>query len=157
MNSIIRCIEGKKAESYVFLTMGILAVAVAFYFFFGLKESFWKWVDIPFAIVAILEIVVGVTIIARSPKDIVRVKNYIKNDPQKIQTDEIPRMESVIKNFVIFKYSEIVLILKGIILMYALPNYYFWIGIGLGLFMQASIILLLDLLPKAEDTFIWAI
>jgi hypothetical protein len=53
-------------------------------------------------------------------------------------------MEKVLRNFVIFRYAEIALIILGIALMYSSMNDTFWRGIGLGLFIQASIVLCLD-------------
>ena len=53
-------------------------------------------------------------------------------------------MEKVLSNFVIYRYVEIALIILGIVLMYSSMNDTFWRGIGLGLFIQASIVLCLD-------------
>ena len=47
-------------------------------------------------------------------------------------------------NFVIFRYVEIALIILGIALMYSSMNDTLLRGIGLGLFIQASIVLSLD-------------
>jgi hypothetical protein len=144
MNSILKYFNGEKAESYIFILIGVFALAMALYFIFGLKTSFWKGVAIPFIIVASLEFIVGYTIVTRSPKDIERVENFYKSAPQKINTFEIPRMEKVMSNFMIFRYVEIALIILGIALMYSSMNDTFWRGIGLGLFIQASIVLSLD-------------
>lgn len=144
MNSVVKYFNGEKAESYIFILIGVIALAMALYFFFALKTSFWKGVAIPFIIVALLEFIVGYTIVTRSSKDIIRVQTYITNEPQKIQIDEIPRMEKVLSNFVIYRYVEIALIILGIVLMYSSMNDTFWRGIGLGLFIQASIVLSLD-------------
>jgi hypothetical protein len=144
MNSIEKYFNGEKAESYVFIVIGLVALLIAFYFVFTLKTSFWRGVAIPFILVAMLEFIIGYTIVKRSPKDIYRVESFIKVQPSKITLDEIPRMEKVMKNFVIFRYVEICLILLGIILMYSSLNDTLWRGIGLGLFMQASIVLSLD-------------
>ncbi len=144
MNPIVKYFNGEKAESYIFILIGVIACAMALYFFFALKTSFWKGVAIPFIIVALLEFIVGYTIVTRSSKDIIRVQTYITNEPQKIQIDEIPRMEKVLSNFVIYRYLEIALIILGIVLMYSSINDTFWRGIGLGLFIQASIVLSLD-------------
>lgn len=144
MNSIVKYFNGEKAESYLFIAIGIIALAMALYFAFILKTSFWRGVAIPFALVALLELVVGYTIVTRSPKDSFRVENNIKIDPEKIATHEIPRMEKVMRNFVIYRYVEIVLILLGILFMYGATNNPFWRGIGLGLFIQASSVLVLD-------------
>ncbi|MFN7325612.1 MAG: hypothetical protein ACK5SQ_03430 [Chitinophagales bacterium] len=144
MDPIVKYFTGEKAESYLFLFMGIVALTLAVGFLLGLKTAFWKGVAIPFLIVATLELVVGYTIVRRSPKDIVRVENYYKSDPAKITDQEIPRMEKVMSNFVLFRYLEITLIVLGIFLMYSTQKDTFLRGIGLGLFIQASIVLSLD-------------
>ena len=144
MNPVLRYFNGEKAESYIFILIGVIAFAMALIFFFVLKSSFWKGAAIPFIIVALLQFVVGYTIVTRSPKDIARVEKFIKNEPQRIKTMEIPRMEKVLNNFVMYRYVEIALIILGIILMYSSMNDTFWRGIGLGLFIQAGIVLCLD-------------
>ncbi|MDI9312589.1 MAG: hypothetical protein QM535_20430 [Limnohabitans sp.] len=144
MNPVVKYFNGEKAESYIFILIGIIALATALYFILALKSSFWKGAAIPFIIVAWLEFVVGYTIVTRIPKDIARVETFIQKEPQSIKMLEIPRMEKVMSNFVIFRYVEIVLIILGIALMYSSMNDTFWRGIGLGLFIQASIVLCLD-------------
>jgi hypothetical protein len=144
MNTIIKYFDGEKLESYIFILIGVIALAMALYFIFVMKSSFWKGVAIPFFIIAMLEFVVGYTIVNRSPKDIVRIENFIQKEPLSIKSLEIPRMEKVMSNFVIFRYVEIAFIIFGIILMYSSLNDTFWRGIGLGLFIQASIVLCLD-------------
>lgn len=144
MNPVIKYFNGEKAESYIFILIGVIALAMTLYFIFVLKTAFWKGVAIPFIIVASLEFIVGYTIVTRSPKDITRVETFIKKEPQSINTLEILRMEKVMSNFVIFRYTEIALIILGMALMYSSMNDTFWRGIGLGLFIQASIVLSLD-------------
>ena len=144
MNPVVKYFNGEKAESYIFILIGVIALAMALYFIFVLKSSFWKGVAVPFIIVALLEFAVGFTIVTRSPKDAARVETFILKEPQSIKTFEIPRMEKVMSNFVIFRYVEIALIILGIALMYSSLNDTFWRGIGLGLFIQASIVLSLD-------------
>ena len=144
MNPVIKYFNGEKAESYIFILIGVIALAMALYFIFVLKTVFWKGLAMPFIIVASLEFIVGYTIVTRSPKDITRVETFIKKEPQSINTLEIPRMEKVMSNFVIFRYAEIALIILGMALLYSSMNDTFWRGIGLGLFIQASIVLCLD-------------
>lgn len=144
MNPVVKYFNGEKAESYIFILIGVIALAIALYFIFALKTPFWKGVAIPFIIVALLEFIVGYTIVIRSPKDIARVETFIQKESQSIKTIEIPRMEKVLSNFVIYRYVEIALIILGIVLMYSSMNDTFWRGIGLGLFIQACIVLCLD-------------
>jgi hypothetical protein len=144
MNQIVKYFNGEKVESYIFILIGVIAFAIALYFIFVLKSSFWKGVAIPFLVVALLEFIVGYTIVNRSAKDMIRVQTYLTNESKKIETEEIPRMEKVMSNFMIYRYIEIALIVLGIGLMYSSMNETFWRGFGLGLFMQASIVLSLD-------------
>lgn len=144
MNPVVKYFNGEKAESYIFILIGVIALAMALYFIFVLKSSFWKGVAAPFIIVALLEFAVGYTIVTRSIIDTARIETFILKEPQSIKTLEIPRMEKVMSNFVIFRYVEIALIILGIALMYSSLNDTFWRGIGLGLFIQASIVLSLD-------------
>jgi hypothetical protein len=153
MNPIVKYFNGEKAESYLFILIGVIAFALALYFIFILKTSFWKGVAIPFIIVACLEFIVGYTIVTRSPKDIERVESFVNTDPQNIKILEIPRMKKVMGNFVVFRYAEIVLIILGIFLMYSALNDSFWRGFGLGLFIQASIILSLDFFAERRGHY----
>ena len=104
----------------------------------------------PLLIVGLIQLVVGTTVYLRSPKDIIRVEQIMKNATKKIQTEELPRMESVMKSFAIYKWIEIVLILTGIILFVLFYNssQTFWKGLGLGLLIQASIMLTLDIVAE---------
>ncbi|MFN5182305.1 MAG: hypothetical protein ACK5D5_04675 [Bacteroidota bacterium] len=144
MSPVVKYFNNEKAESYLFILIGVIVILMALYFLFVLKTSFWKGMAMPFLLVASLEIIVGYTIVTRSPKDLVRVEEFVKNQPQKIITSEIPRMEKVMNNFIIYRYVEIILIILGIVLMYSSTKDTFWRGIGLGLFSQASIVLCLD-------------
>lgn len=144
MNPIVKYFTGEKLESYLFLSFGIIGIVIAVFFYFVFKTSFLKGIAIPIVMVSILEIIVGVTIINRSPKDIERVQGYSSHKIEMIEKVEIPRMEKVMNNFVIFRYAEILLIIIGIIIMYAFRQNLLLNGIGLGLFIQSSIVLILD-------------
>ncbi len=144
MNAVLTYFNGEKWESYLFLVLGVLSILISIYLVFVLKTSFWKGVAIPFILVGMLELVVGYTIVKRSPLDILRVESLIEDESQKIVTEEIPRMEKVMSNFKMFRIAEIILIALGIFLMYHTLNDTFFRGLGLGLFFQASMVLSLD-------------
>jgi len=144
MNPIVKYFTGEKLESLMFLGLGLIGLAAALFFLFLLKTSFWKGMAIPFLLVSILEVIVGLTIIIRSPKDSIRVEQYVAVQPEMIQTAEIPRMEKVMQNFRIYRYVEIALIISGIILMYGFKENLLWNGIGVGLFIQSGVVLVLD-------------
>ena len=144
MNPIVKYFTGEKLESFLFLSLSLLGIALAVTFLSVTKTSFTKGIAIPFILVSALEIVVGLTLIYRSPKDIIRVETYLSEKTEMIQTEEIPRMEKVMRNFILFRYTEITLIFLGVILMYGARQNSLWNGIGVGLFIQSSTVLLLD-------------
>jgi hypothetical protein len=153
MNPVIKYFNAEKAESLLFIGFGVFGVFLSVYFFFFIKEGFWRGLAMPLVFFSIVQIVIGAVIFTRSPKDNLRVENIIKHEPHKIQSEEIPRMEKVLKNFVLYRYFEIAMIFLGIILMYTLPNYGFWKGFGLGLFIQCSVLLSLDFFAEKRGYF----
>lgn len=72
----------------------------------------------------------------------------IQTDKVRIQSEEIPRMIVVMNNFTLYKYIEIAQIFAGIGFLFFLRNDLLK-GIGLGLAIQSSIMLLLDIVAAA--------
>jgi hypothetical protein len=153
MEAIKTYFNAEKAESLIFISFGIFAIVLSVYFLFFIKDSFWKGLAIPLIFFSLVQIVIGTTIFTRSPKDNLRVENTLNYEPKKLQTEEIPRMEKVMKNFVYYRYFEIAMIFLGIILMYASSNYGFWKGFGLGLFIQCAVLLSLDFFAEKRGHF----
>ncbi len=144
MEVIKNYFNAEKAESLLFMGFGIFAILISIYCFFILKDNFWKGLAIPLVFFSLVQIAIGTIIYTRSPIDNLRVEMIIKNEPNKIKSEEIPRMEKVMKNFVYYRYFEISMILMGVFLMFSLSNYGFWKGFGLGLFIQCAVLLSLD-------------
>ena len=144
MEMIKNYFNAEKAESLLFIGFGLLAILISIYCFLILKDNFWKGLAVPLVLFSLVQITIGTIIYTRSPKDNLRVEYILKNEPQKIQSEEIPRMEKVMKNFVYYRYFEISIILLGVILMFSLSNYGFWKGFGLVLFIQCALLLSLD-------------
>jgi hypothetical protein len=144
--------NAEKFESLFFMGVGVIAIILGIYFWFNFKEPFYRGFAIPLILIGLIQVVVGTTVYLRSPKDIIRVENIVKNEPAKIQTEEIPRMEVVMKNFVVYRYVEIALMLAGILLYLFFPKQSFWKGIGLGLLIQAGLMLTLDYFAEKRGT-----
>lgn len=146
-SDIEKYFNAEKAESLLFLSIGIVGIIAAIVFLFVLKTQFAKGAAIPLALVGLLLGVVGYTVYARSDSDRIRnVYNYDMN-PGELKEKEIPRMETVMKNFAIYRYTEIVLALLGIVLFFVFrvnAAQQFWCGLGIGLFAMAALALFAD-------------
>ncbi len=136
--------NAEKAESLLFLGIGGAGIIAALVLLFYTKTSFAKGAGIPLALVGLLLGVVGYSVYKRSDSD--RIRNVYAYDmnPGELKEKEIPRMEAVMKNFVMYRYAEIVLALIGIGLFFYFRNnteQQFWSGLGIGLFVMAVLAL----------------
>jgi drug/metabolite transporter (DMT)-like permease len=139
--------NAEKAESLLFLGIGVVGMIAAVVFFFALKTQFYKGAAIPLALAGLLLGVVGYTVYARSDSD--RIRNVYAYDmnPGELKEKEIPRMETVMKSFVIYRYTEIALAIIGLVLfLYFRMNTdkQFWAGVGIGLLAMAVLALFAD-------------
>lgn len=139
--------SAEKSESLLFVLIGIAGIITAISFYFFLKENFYKGAAIPLLLIGLLLGVVGFTVYKRSDAD--RVRNVYAYDlnPSELKQKEIPRMETVMKNFVIYRWVEIVLAIIGIGLFFYFntnADQQFWKGLGLTLAIMAIVALSAD-------------
>ena len=96
----------------------------------------------------LVQLVVGITVYMRCDLDTVRVSHFIEKEIKSINDYEIPRMELVMKNFLIYSWAEIALIAVGVVLFLFFESKSFGNGVGMGLIIQSSITLVLDYLAE---------
>lgn len=140
----------EKIESFLFIIIGLSSIASSLIFWFIIKYSFYNGLAYPLLIIGIMQLVAGTTVYLRAPKDIARVEFIIKNDSSKLKSEELPRMDLVVKKFKTYKIIEITLLFIGatLFLCFFRSQQTFWKGLGLGLLLQSSIMLILDLIAK---------
>jgi multidrug transporter EmrE-like cation transporter len=140
----------EKIERLFFIIIGSITIAAALVFLGIIKYSFFKGLAYPLLLVGLIQLIIGINVYNRSPKDQERVTRFIMQEPDNIKTEELPRMEIVMQNFTIYKWIEIILIITGIVLIslfYKSPQT-FWKGLGLGLLIQAVLMLCLDVMAE---------
>ena len=144
LSFIHKYLMAEKQESLLFLIIGVIAILLAITFYFFLKNNFYKGAAIPLLAIGLIQAVVGYTVYARSDKQ--RIDNVYAFDmnPGKLKNEELPRMKTVNKNFIIYRWVEVVFLIVGIGLML----YYndgspksFLFGIGFTLAIQAVLML----------------
>jgi uncharacterized membrane protein len=139
--------NAEKSVSLLFMLIGIAAVITAIGFFIFLKTNFYKGAAVPLLLFGLLLGIVGFTVYKRRDAD--RVRNVYAYDlnPAELRDKEIPRMKTVMKNFVIYRWVEIVLALTGIVLFFYFKDNtdkIFWKGFGLTLAIMALTALTAD-------------
>jgi len=138
---------GEKQESRVFFFIGITALlSCLFLILFG-SSRVYTGASIPLGTIGLLLAVIGYTIYKRSDSD--RIRNVYAYDmnPTELKEKEIPRMKTVMRNFVIYRYTELLLAFVGIgLYVYFIRDFNndFWRGFGLALAIMALVSLTAD-------------
>jgi membrane-associated phospholipid phosphatase len=134
----------EKQESLLFIIIGVITILLAITFFFFLKNNFYKGAAVPLLVIGLVQAIVGYTVHARS--DDQRIANVYAFDmnPGKLKNEELPRMKTVNRNFVIYRWVEITLALTGIALIFFYKDNTeknFWFGLGITLTIQSVLML----------------
>jgi hypothetical protein len=150
MEQISKYFNAEKSESLLFVVVGLLAILLSAYFFIKIKQPFYSGMAYSLVAIAIIQLIVGSSVYFRSPKDIARVNQIMQTDTAKIQTEEIPRVELIMKKFVLYRWFEIACMLVGMLMFFYFQPLTMLKGLGLGLAIQASFMLLLDYFAESR-------
>ena len=144
MEQINNYFGAERLESLLFIAIGIVALGVAAYALLASRNSLLRGAAWPLALVALIQLGVGGGVFLRSHKDIARVQSMVQVEGKRLRSEEIPRMEVVVRNFVLYRWIEIGLLVAAILLHAFAPAASAWRGAGIGLFFQAGLMLALD-------------
>ena len=136
----------EKAESWLFILVGVVAIGVSAWLL--RSGSTYRGMAYPLIAVGLIQLVVGGTVAFRTDTQVAALTRQLSESPAAFQTAEVPRMEVVMRNFEFYKVVEVVLLLVGVALTYAFRRKELVYGIGVGLVMQASVMLVLDLFAE---------
>ena len=147
---IYKYFTAEKQESLLFIIIGIIAIIIAVIFFFFIKTNtaLFKGAIVPLLVLGIIELVAGYTVYVKSDKQSANVAYNIGLEANDYANNkEIPRMETVMKNFIIYRWVEIAMAITGIIVFFYFKNSIdkqFWKGFGLTLAIMALMALAAD-------------
>ena len=137
----------EKAASWIYMVIGIAGMLLAIYAFCFFKTSFFKGAALPLLLIGLLLGIIGFTIYKRSDEDRIRNVYALGMNPGELKYKELPRMEVVMKNFIVYRYVEIALAILGIALFFYFNNNQaqsFWKGVGIALAIMALLALTAD-------------
>ena len=145
METIPTYFSAERAESLLFMAVSAIALAASAYFVLVLRKPFFNGMAVTLSVVAVLQMIVGVTIYQRSPQDTARVQQMVQSSPKQLQSEEVPRMQTVIRNFKIYLGVELALLILSIAVMALSTPAGFMRGAAIGLAIQAVFTAVLDL------------
>jgi hypothetical protein len=140
--------SAEKQESLIFIAVGLLAIGI----------SVWLWMNghrlksmaYPLVTIAVMQIVVGASVYLRTDAQLSTLSAQLNANPAALKAEETTRMQTVMKNFSIYKVVEMVLLIIGVGLIAFLQRHDLAAGIGVGLVLQAAFTLTLDIFAEAR-------
>jgi hypothetical protein len=97
-----------------------------------------------------MQMVVGSTIFFRTDSQVSALSTQLQQNPTAMRVEESARMETVMKNFSIYKAIEMMLLITGVGIIIFLQQKDMAAGIGVGLILQTAITLTLDIFAEAR-------
>lgn len=144
ISPVLEYFQAERITCAAFIVLGILSLILTLYLFWTAGEPFYRGLAWSFLLMASVEISVCGVVFLRTPDDTDRVARQIKHEREKIQTEEIPRMERVIADLGVYRWIQAAVTLAGIMLFFLSPADSLWRGLGLGLFLHAALLLVND-------------
>jgi hypothetical protein len=137
----------EKTEALFFLIAGIFSLGLSVWAFFINRERFFVGLAIPVLVVGLIQLVVGATVYFRTQQQVAGLEEVFATDPAKFAASELERMIAVMNNFRIYKWVEIGFVVSGLLLI--IFNVQGFVqGIAVGLLLQGSVMLSLDIVAE---------
>ena len=135
--------HAEKQEALLFLLVGVAALLASGLLLRG--DGPWRSMAWPLTAVAAIQVVVGLTVFLRTDAQLAGLVASLASDPVAYRTEELARMSRVMSSFRVYGVIELVLIAAGVALSALNPGRQSLYAIGVGLVIQASFMLVLDL------------
>ena len=148
MNNMSDYFVAEKQESVIFVVVGLLAIGFSLWLWMNGHRL--KYMAYPLVVIALMQIVVGGTVYLRTDSQVSTLSAQLQVNPAALKAEETARMETVMKNFSIYKSIEMLLLIMGVGLIAFFQRHDVAAGIGVGLVLQAAFTLTLDIFAETR-------
>jgi len=139
---------GEKQESLLFIVVGLIAIGIAVWLWANGHRL--RFMAVPLITIALMQLVVGTTVYLRTDTQLQNLVTQSQSAPAQFRQDEVSRMQTVMKNFNIYKTIEMALLVVGVCLIGFFPRIDVAAGVGAGLVLQAAFTLALDMFAEVR-------
>ncbi|MFN7130477.1 MAG: hypothetical protein ACK4N5_00245 [Myxococcales bacterium] len=140
--------RGEKAESVVFVALGVLALVASVALFRSAGP--WRHMLWPLAAIGLVQIVVGGSVGLRTDAQLAAIEARLASEPGAVKADETSRMGKVMAGFRLYKAVEVAVVLAGIALVFVFGYGHALHAVGAGLILQGALMLVLDLFAEGR-------
>lgn len=149
MNNVEKYFAGERLQCVIGMIISIACISLSVYFLF-MQKPFLKGIAWPVIPLSVLLLVICTGVVIRTPKDITRVTAFLQAEPGRIKTEELPRMEKVMRSFSMIKKIELILLAAGLVIAVVFRKNDFVCGVGVGLTVLSAGLYLFDHLAEAR-------
>ena len=139
---ILKYFRAEKDAGFYIIIVGAVIIALSVWLWWS--GSRFRAMAIPLVVIAIIEVVVGSVIYLRTDKQIDTLTEQYYTDREAFAIAETTRMERIMSGFQIYKWIEMGLLVVGLGLIVVYRKRPVLIGVGMGLVIQAAIMLGFD-------------
>ena len=147
INSVFDYFKVEKKHSVYCIVLGLLSVLLTI-IFLVISEPLYNGIAYSLFAFGMIQLVIGINVYLRCDMDSVSVDHFVHKDFNYLKGHEIPRMELEIKNLIVYSYAEIGCIALGLLLWLYCNPLTLAKGIGIGLVIQSTIMLVVDFLAE---------
>lgn len=148
INHMSSYFTAEKQESLIFMAIGLVAISISVWLWMNghrLKSMAW-----PLVAISLMQMVVGGTVYLRTDTQVSTLSAQLQANPAALKAEETIRMQTVMKNFSVYKAVEMLLLIVGVGMIAFLQRHDMAAGIGVGLVLQAAVTLTLDIFAEAR-------
>ena len=145
-DQLVRYFQAEKAESALFVLAAVAAVVISLVLINSANE--YRWIAAPLIVVALIQATVGSAVMLRTNRQVARLTDQLDSDPLDYRSQELARMDTVQRNFRLYKMAEIALLAAGILITYTLRARIGWYAVGIGCIAQSALMLVFDLVAE---------
>ena len=140
--------DAERFGALLFLLAGAVAIALALVLL--RRRSSLRGMAVPLVVVALVQLGVGFTVWQRSPAQAASSLQQLRETPAAFLRVERARMRTVISDLQRYRSLQLGLLALGMALVVLLRQREFWFAFGLGLVLQAVLLLALDHFAQAR-------
>ncbi|MBT9560556.1 MAG: hypothetical protein IV100_31315 [Myxococcales bacterium] len=138
--------SAEKQAMLPIIGIGLLATVAAGWLLFSAGAL--RGMAVPLGLVGVLELGIGIAVYARTDGQVAALVDERARDSEAMVKVESTRMATVMNTFTVIKAVEVALIALGAGLAWSLSRSDFWFAFGVGLVMQATVMLVFDLFAE---------
>jgi hypothetical protein len=127
-----------------FLLVALALAGLGFAAFLWATRSAFLAMAWPLIVLGLFQLVIGLAVALRTPGQVSSLEQGLQTSKAATVSAETQRMNTVNKNFRVVKVVEYVLIVLGLLLTVLLPHPSTWASVGLGLLVEAAVLLVFD-------------